>query len=483
MSDETSSAHKTDWSALWASGDLGRFIFVALGILLHATNETVVATIMPALVRELDGVETIGWSLAIYQIGSIVAGAAAGRLVSYMALRTNMALAALIFATGAAICASAPTMPIFLGGRLIEGFGGGALVSLAYVSIERLFPRRIWPQLFGIMAVIWGVAAFGGPLIGAIVTEQLGWRWAFGIFAAAGVSMAVLCFLVLTSPQATTRVRATEALPPFPVGVLLVLGLAVIAIASAGVRVSPLRSGLLLAVGLAGLALFFWLDNRNRRAQLFPDGLFDWRTPMGAGMVMMGSLALATCSLAVYGPLLLITLHDIPILTTGWIIATESIAWSITSILVAGASARREPAIILCGAILIALGVVGFAVTVPLGSVPLLFACAAMQGGGFGLAWPFVSRLVVAAAPKGQSTIASSAVPTIQRIGYATGSALTGIIANFAGFSTGLTREAAANVAVWVFLAFAPAALVGVIAAARLVAMPRADDQSSSNNR
>lgn len=467
-------ADRTDWRALWASGDLGRFCFVSLGIFLHATNETMVATIMPAMVRDLAGVEMVGWSLAIYELGAIVAGAAAGRMVSYIALRTNMAVAALIFALGAAICATAPSMPIFLTGRLVEGFGGGALVSLAFVSVERLFPPKIWPQLFGIMSVVWGVAAFSGPLVGALVSESLNWRWAFGLFAGLGVGMALTTFLVLTSPQATTRAGSAEKLPPFPVAVLVVLGLSVIAIASAGINVAPLRSSLLLAAGIAGLAFFFWLDRRNRAAHLFPDGLFNWNTAMGSGMIMVSALSLATCSLAVYGPLLLSTLHNLPVLTAGWIIATESIAWSITAILVANLPSRHERSAILLGAILIAAGVAGFAYAIPNGSLWLIFGCAAMQGGGFGVAWPFVTRLIVAAAPQGQSTIASSAVPTMQRIGYAIGSALTGIVANVAGFSQGLTRDAAANVAVWVFLAFIPLALVGVAAAWRIAAGARA---------
>ena len=78
------STNRVDWRALWASGDLARFCFISLGILLHATNETMVATVMPAMVGELAGVQLVGWSLAIYELGAIVAGAAAGRLVSYV---------------------------------------------------------------------------------------------------------------------------------------------------------------------------------------------------------------------------------------------------------------------------------------------------------------------------------------------------------------------------------------------------------------
>ncbi|TIU96216.1 MAG: MFS transporter, partial [Mesorhizobium sp.] len=47
------STNRVDWRALWASGDLARFCFISLGILLHATNETMVATVMPAMVGEL----------------------------------------------------------------------------------------------------------------------------------------------------------------------------------------------------------------------------------------------------------------------------------------------------------------------------------------------------------------------------------------------------------------------------------------------
>lgn len=136
-------ATKPDWRALWASGDLGLFCFVSLGILLHATMETMMATISPAIVKELSGVTLIGWTFAIYELGAIVAGAAAGRLVSYVSLRGNMVGAALLYGVGALVCATAPSMPVLLAGRLVEGMGGGALVALAYVSVERLFSRAI----------------------------------------------------------------------------------------------------------------------------------------------------------------------------------------------------------------------------------------------------------------------------------------------------------------------------------------------------
>ncbi|RUX98537.1 MFS transporter, partial [Mesorhizobium sp. M7A.F.Ca.US.005.03.2.1] len=138
-------------------------------------------------------------------------------------------------------------------------------------------------------------------------------------------------------------------------------------IASAGVDIALLRSSLLMAFGLIGLLLFFTIDALKPLSRLFPARLFSWRTPVGAGMTMVAAFSVATCSFGVYGPLLLTSLHDIPLLTTGYIIAAESIAWSILSILVANAPPRRERLIIIGGAVMIAAGIAGFAYTIPLG--------------------------------------------------------------------------------------------------------------------
>jgi MFS family permease len=458
-----------NWRELWRTGDLMRFCFISTGILLHATNETMIATIMPAMIDDLSGVQLVGWSLAIYELGSIVAGAAAGRLVSYVALRTNMMTAALLYALGALACAVAPSMPWFLAGRLLEGLGGGALVALAFVSVERLFPKTIWPQLFAIISVVWGVAAFSGPLIGAVIAGYFSWRWAFGFFALAGVAMAGTTWLVLRSASAKRPAAAGGTLPSFPFATLAMLAAGIMLIAAAGIDIEPLRSSILLVLGLAGLATFFVVDARAPAARLFPRRLFDWRTPLGAGMVMVAAFSVGTCAFAIYGPLLLTALHGISLLTAGYIIAAESISWSILSILVANAPPRRERPIIFAGALMITAGLTGFAWAVPSGSVPFVLGCAVLQGGGFGIAWPFVTRVIVSAADPAESTITSSAIPTMQRIGYAVGAAIAGIIANASGFSEGLSGETAGSVAQWLFLAFIPFGVTGCVAAFRLL--------------
>ena len=117
---------------------------------------------------------------------------------------------------------------------------------------------------------------------------------------------------------------------------------------------------------------------------------------------------------------------------------------------------------------MIAGGVAGFSWAMPSGSIAGILFFATLQGGGFGILWPFANRLVIEAAPAGEKEITASAFSTLQRIGYAIGGATAGIIANANGFSGGFTKESATTAVVPIFLYFIPLAMLGCFAAFRL---------------
>jgi MFS family permease len=461
-----------DWRALWRTGDLVRFCFISLGITFHAGCENMITTLMPAMIRDLGGIEFNGWNFAIYETGSIVAGAAAGRLSTYWMVRSNMIVAAIVFALGCAATAAAPSMPWVLAARFLSGCGGGALISLSFVATQRYFPTAIWPQLMAVLSVVWGVSAFAGPLYGGLMATVASWRLAFVIFAIAAVGFAAASLHVLRN-EARASVRKDDR-APFPALALAILAGGVMAIAAAGVQIRQPQSSLLLCSGFAAVAMFFWLDARNPASRLFPTATFDLRTAVGSGMTMVAALSISTCSFGFYGALLLAALHGFSPLTIGLIIASESVAWSVSSILVANAPARREASIIIGGALMIAAGIAGFGFTVPAGSIPLILACAILQGGGFGILWPFASRRIIESTPPGERAISASAFSTLQRLGYAIGAALAGMIANASGFSGGFTRIAAQNAAPMLFFVFLPLAALGCLAAWRFsLADPR----------
>ncbi|MCR4264947.1 MFS transporter [Nitratireductor sp. ZSWI3] len=452
------------WSAIIRTGQLGQFALLCLGIWLHAADTLLVATAMPAAVAEIGGDRLVSWTLSLYLLGSILSGAAASLTAAATGLRRAFVLAALIYTAGCAISALAPDMIVMLAGRFGQGVGGGLLVALTYVAIQRLFPKDMWPRLIALMSAIWGASAFCGPPIGGFFADIGLWRWGFWVFAFQALLLSVMVPAFMRPGE-----RVTAAGQRFPVVRLVLLSAAVLSVAAAGIYVTPGTSLPLVIAGGLFFCLFLRRDGSRAANRMFPARAFDLRTLVGAGFLANLALGTAAMSFTVYGPFLLNRIHGISALTAGYIIAAESVAWSTTAIVFAGVGAVGERLVMRSGALLIVLAIALMGPAMAEGPVWAVLMLSLAQGAGFGLLWGFLIRRVVAAAPEAERDSASSAMPTTQQIAFALGAALAGIVANMAGFAEdGAKLETMQEVAWWSFVSFVPLAAFGAAAAWRV---------------
>ena len=142
-------------------------------------------------------------------------------------------------------------------------------------------------------------------------------------------------------------------------------------------------------------------------------------------------------------------------------------AWSLATLAIAKLQSGHDKTLIRAGAVGTACGAAGFALAVPAGSLVGMIVCALLQGAGFGLCWPAILARTTRFADQGDETLASAAVPNVQRIGYAVGTAAAGIAANLSGLIDGVSVAAAKAAGFWVFAAFVPVLLVAVASAWR----------------
>ena len=451
------------WRDVWASGSFGRFLLLCLGIWLHAADTLVTATLVPTIVGEIGGVAYVAWTISLYQIGAVVAGAVTAAQCRRVGGKRVMAFAAALYGLGCVGAAVAPTMGGMLAARLVQGLGGGALIALSYVAIQQSFPDHLWSRLFGITSVIWGAGSLLGPLIGGVFASYGVWRPAFWFFAAqAGMLWGASALL------------EGDHLTPAPIGrppllpVLLLLAASAL-IAEAGVvggRGLPL---LLCSAGLGSLVLAGSVDRRSRE-RLLPIHTLNLRHPVGTGLLTVFTLSVATTGFWAYGPLLLKVMFGTEPLASGYILAGEALAWSAATISVAGLPASAGRALIRSGVSSIVAGAAGFAFVVPVGSYIGMVICALLQGVGFGLCWPSIIQRVTRCADEGEHMLAAAAPGTLQRIGYAVGTAATGIAANASGLADGITAIAAREAGFWVFAGFLPVLVVGLVSAWRFTA-------------
>ncbi len=439
---------------------------VCLSVWLHAADSLLVATMMPAIIAEIGGAHLISWTVALYEIGTIVAGAASGLLAMRFGLRLPMSLAAGLFGTGCVVSATAPDMWVVLAGRLMQGLGGGGLVALSFVATGIFFPNRLLARAMAAISTLWGTSAFMGPLVGGLFVEYGSWRGGFWFF---GVQAALLAMWIATRIDGGDRPSNDKVSGRFPIVRLMFLSAGVVSIAYAGLEVSLLRTLVFAIAGLVCLTLFLRLDSARDANRLLPRNAISLTNPVGAGLTMILCFTIAAIAISVYGPLLMVQLHGSSALVAGYVVACASIGWTLAAVPVSGLPERYDARMIAAGMLVLVASILGFAYSVPNGPVWLIAVFASLEGIGFGMCWTFILRRATALADPSEAQRVSAAIPTIQRSGYAVGAAYVGVVANGAGLAPAASHAVNASAAATIFLSCMPFAVLGLIAASRFL--------------
>ncbi|MGH6965047.1 MAG: MFS transporter [Phenylobacterium sp.] len=459
MSETT--AAPNGWADLLADGRLPRFALICLGVWLNAADSLVTATIMPSVGADLGGYAYFSWATAGFLVGAILAGASAGRLSEMFGLKAATAVAGVIMAGGCVMSALAPDIGTFLVGRLIQGLGSGWISGFAMVAIALLFPERHLARVFAAVTFIWGVATLLGPLFGGLVLQGGDWRDVFWLFALqAAVFSAAAPFLLGSAVKASGG-------PGIPWLQLGVLGVGVAAIAVADLLNGPVLSIGMVVAGLGVLALVFWIDHRAK-VRLLPHRAGDLTTIIGSGYFAMFALTAASMGFAIYGPAILQQLRGFSPLWAGYAIGAESLAWTVAGMAVAHVTGVWDARWTRFGALLLIASLLILAATMADGPIVVVLIGGAFLGAAFGFSWAFMSRRLLAALSDEDRAIGSSAISAVRQTGAAAGAAISGVAANLAGFSEGLTVASARSASFWVFASVIPLALLGTWASFRL---------------
>ena len=436
------------WRALLRPEWIPTLAILLGGVLMQSMNVLLLTTVLPSIVGELGGVTMLSWPATGYLAASIVAASCAGMLASAAGARTVYCAGVTIFGVGALIASVATAMGWIVVGRLVQGFGGGLEVAVAYVLVRATFPELLWSRVIALMSSSWSASVLLGPLVGGMFARFGNWRAAFVATAIIGAGLALGAFFILPS-------RAARSAPPprVPAARVALICLAIAATSWATVAASPLARLALIGAAVGALAVMLWL-NRSARVPLLPRDAFSWRTPTGVGLWQVLLLCVTFSPLHIYMAIFLQQLHGLDPLAAGFSVATGSFAWTIASLLVAGASGAWPDRLIWIGPAVMGLSLAAMALLAPHGPTALLIGVTALLGAGIGQCWPFVAHHIMDSAKAGNEVVAASSVPTVQQMGFALGAAFAGGVANAGGMS------AAADDAMMQAAFFVPASFV-----------------------
>lgn len=152
---------------------------LACGNLTYAISQTMMIPALPVIQIDFGATPaSAGWVMSGFFISSAIFTGVIGRLGDMFGKRRMLLVTMAAYGGGALLCASAPTLLVLLIGRVIMGSGGG-MVPLAYSIARDELPRAKVSAAIGTIAMMIGLGAGVGMVLGGVLVDHVGWHWSF----------------------------------------------------------------------------------------------------------------------------------------------------------------------------------------------------------------------------------------------------------------------------------------------------------------
>ena len=246
---------------------------VMLGMLLAGLDQTIVATALPTIARELHGLEHMSWVVSAYLLTSTATTPIYGKLSDLYGRRTMLQIAIGIFLVASLLCALAQSMSQLILFRGVQGAGGGGLIAMAHATIADVIAPRDRGRYQGYFSSVFGATSVAGPVLGGFFADHLSWRWVFWINLPIGIAA------MLISNRALRKLvvrRATLEIDYWGALLLVAAVCALLLVTTWGGIEWPWISPVILGLGLSGLVLLaaFVLREQVAREPILPLRLF-----------------------------------------------------------------------------------------------------------------------------------------------------------------------------------------------------------------
>lgn len=184
---------------------------IVLPMFLAVVDSTIVATALPSIAAELGGVERMSWVVVSYLVAGTIAAPVYGQLRDVYGGRRMMLIALAMFVAASLLCAASRSMEMLTVARVLQGLGGGGLMTLAQARIGETIPPRDRARYQGYLASVIVMSSVFGPVAGGLLTQHLGWQSIFLINIPLALIAAAQTWRTTTGVAAPGPARAPAA--------------------------------------------------------------------------------------------------------------------------------------------------------------------------------------------------------------------------------------------------------------------------------
>ncbi|MBA8795033.1 EmrB/QacA subfamily drug resistance transporter [Friedmanniella endophytica] len=411
------------------------------GLLLTELDQSVFAAALPTLVGELGELGQQLWVGTGYVLAGVVLMPVLGRLGDRLGRRPVFVAALLVFVLGSVAGALAPSMPVLIAARLVQGAGGGGLFVLVEAIVADVVPPAPRTLVLSGIGAVFAVAAVVGPVLGGWLTGSVGWRWAFWMNVPLGLAAAALAWRWLPSRRVALAGPPSDGSAP---GASDPVGRPRLDLAGAGLLLVAVVAGTLLVVwggrdgwtapttlgpaGLLVVAVVALVPVERRAADpVLPGRLFRRRGYLVA--VLAGAvLAVAMFGVIGYLPTYLQLVHGLSPVASGLFLLTLVAGIGGATVLAGRVVSRtgRAAAFPVVGGTLVAVALAAGTRWRVQTDLVVVGACLLVLGVGIGCAWEVLVVLAQDAADRADVGAATAVNGFVRELGVLAGTALVG---------------------------------------------------------
>lgn len=449
-------------------------------ILLAAFDYSIIGTAMPKVINSLQGMEYYVWPFTSYMLTSTIAIILFGKLSDIYGRKHVLITGIITFVITSVLCGFSTNMYELILFRGLQGIGGGILISLPFIVVGEIFSPRERAKYMGILGSVFALADVLGPILGGVITDNLGWRWIFFINVPVGVVALIIILYSLPNFKLPDikKVIDYSGIITF----ILTLSALILAVTMAGdLNTSPSAeiAGLLVFSGIM-FTLFIWAEKRAIEPilplHLFKNSIFSVSS---LGSFLAG--ALLFCGI-IYVPLFAQDVLGMSATNSGIIMIPMLLSLTITSIITGLIISRtgKYKRLAIAEFIVTGIGVVLLATMNENTPYYLLLLYSTILGIGSGMAYNIFNIAVQNAFPLREIGVVTASMRFFRNLGTILFVPIFGYIMNFTlASSTAVTASYTQALVLSIqniFLAATLLALVGLIVAFFLKEIPLGED-------
>ena len=396
-----------------------------MSLLIVSLDVTILNVALPSIQRDLHtSTSGLQWTIDAYTLVLATLLMLSGSTADRVGRKRVFMIGLAVFTAGSVLCSVAPSLTALVVFRMIQAVGGSMLNPVAMSIITNTFPDpRERARAIGAWGAVVGISMAGGPLIGGLLVQSVGWRSIFWINLPVGIAALLLTLRFI--PES----RAPKARRPDPVGQALVIALfgsltyAIIEAPDSGLT-TVLPFG---AVALAALLALLWYE--PRREEPLIDLRFFHSAPFSGATVIALSAFAALGGFLFLSTLYLQNVRGLNALHAGlWMLpmAVPIFVCAPLSGRLVGSRGPRLP-LLMAGTSMTASALL-FAAFEAETSNTTLFVGYLLFGIGFGFVNAPITNTAVSGMPRAQAGVAAAVSSTSRQLGQTLGVAVVGAV-------------------------------------------------------